>query len=88
MVNLTSGGAQNFSTEEFLGSGGGVCHKSRSSYAIKVGSCTAFSVEVSLFRRIFMPYDPSFMAHVGVIFFGSYGGWGWSELFSVVFSYS
>ena len=40
--------------------GGFVCHKSQSSYAIKVGSCTIFSVEVPLFRGIFTPYDPSF----------------------------
>ena len=40
--------------------GGFVCHKSRSSYAIKVGSCTIFSVKVPLFGGIFAPYDPSF----------------------------
>ena len=40
--------------------GGFVRHKSRSLYAIKVGSCTTFSVKVPLFQGIFTPYDPSF----------------------------
>ena len=46
-----------------------VCHKSRSSYAIKVGSCTTFSVKVPLFQGIFTPYDPSFYGifWVGVV---------------------
>ena len=40
--------------------GGSVCHKSRSSYAIKVGSCTTFSVQIPLFQGISTPYGPSF----------------------------
>ena len=36
-------------------------HKSRSSYAVKVGSCTTFyGVEIPLFQGIFTPYDPPF----------------------------
>ena len=48
--------------------GGFVRHKRRSSYAIKVGSCTTFSVKVPLFQGIFTPYVPSFYG----IFSGSY----------------
>ena len=40
--------------------GGFVCHKSRSSYSMTVGSCTTFSVRVPLFQGFFTPYDPSF----------------------------
>ena len=40
--------------------GGFICHKSRSAYAVKVGSCTTFSVEIPLFQGIFTPYDPPF----------------------------
>ena len=64
--------------------GGFVCHKSRSSYAIKVGSCTTFSVKVPFkdFKGVLRHTTPHFMAYFGVIFFANMEGWGWSELFS------
>ena len=48
--------------------GGFVCHKSRSSYAMKVGLCTMFSVKVPLFQGIFTPYvrdpNPNFLVRI------------------------
>ena len=40
--------------------GGFVCHRSWSSYVMKVGLCSTFSVKVPLFQGIFTPCDPSF----------------------------
>ena len=53
---------------------GFVCHKSRSSYAIKVGSCTTFSVKVPLFQGIFTAYDPSFYGIFWGHIFANWGG--------------
>ena len=53
---------------------GFVCHKSRSSYAIKVGLWTRFSVKVPLFRGIFTPCDPSFYGIFWEHIFCEYGG--------------
>ena len=44
--------------------GGFACHKSRSSYAIKVGSCTTFSVKVRLFQGIFYAIRPLILWHI------------------------
>ena len=63
--------------------GGFVCHKSRTSYAIKVGLFTTFSVKIPLFQEMFTPYDPHFMAYVGVIFFCQYGGGGGQNYFQM-----
>ena len=63
--------------------GGFVCHKSRSSYAIKVGACTPFSVKVPLFQGIFMPYDPSFYGIFWGHFFANMGGGGGQNYFQI-----
>ena len=56
---------------------GFVCHKSRSLYAIKVGSYTRFSVKTLLFQGSFTPYDPSFYGMFWEhIFLRYYGGLG------------
>ena len=52
---------------------GFVWHKSRSSCAIKVGSCI-FSLKIPLFQGIFTPYDPSFYGIFWGIFFANMGG--------------
>ena len=54
---------------------------SRSSYAIKVGSCTIFSVKVPLFQRIFTPYDPSFYGIFGSTLFANMGSGGGQNCF-------
>ena len=61
--------------------GGFVCHKSRSSYAIKVGLCTTFSVKVPLFQGFLRHTTPHFMAYFGVIFFANMGGAGGQNYF-------
>ena len=65
------------------GGGGFVCHKSRSSYAVKVGWCTTFSVKVPLFQGIFTPYDPSFYGIFWGHIFANMGGGGGQNYFQL-----
>ena len=61
--------------------GGFVRHKSRSLYAIKVGSCTTFSVKVPLSQGILRHTTPHFMVYLGVICFANMGGGGGQNYF-------
>ena len=60
---------------------GFVLHKSRSSYAIKVGSHTMFSVKILYFKGFLRHTTPHFMASFRSIFFANMGGGGCQNSF-------